>query len=522
MSSPQYCENCRLWFGGPEDLNQHIIEHEVSESQAEITQSVWFERGWTLQELLAPAKVVFYDRTWREIGTKHQLCAAIEKRTRIPREALIDEFRKIAANYCIAEKMRWSAGRRTTRLEDRAYSLMGIFNVSMPLLYGEGERAFQRLQEELIKISKDSSIFAWTRHIPDMLQLESSRSTGRGTSHGMLADSPDSFIGADLKGFWPAVRQFSFSKEGIEGGFALFRHKFEVSIAVLGHFGAFDLERRLPAKIFVMYLVRVAKDGYRRISIKGEPYAIFNQIMSRDAWNDLGLTSIRILPAPVIDYSLTDSSDLNSAGARSNLRRCYLGTEELDLLIFPGRIINVGTWIVPIPGSFSPPSIPLEFSTDHYMQINKSYGFSLQCVVLHRFGVGSHVLLFGYDLHGYPTLWFADVQYLEHPEGGSIFVIEQGVRVDTGLAGLEDEPEDAHMLEKFCQPGVARKEEGLSDHVEISILGNQAQVTFLANDNGHRVLFSHKDRQLMRRLPLKWVSLKPTGVLMRKNSLATF
>jgi hypothetical protein len=64
-------------------------------------------------------------------------------------------------DVCVARKMSWAASRKTTRIEDQAYSLIGIFNINMPLLYGEGPKAFQRLQEEIIKSSNDQSILAW-------------------------------------------------------------------------------------------------------------------------------------------------------------------------------------------------------------------------------------------------------------------------------------------------------------------------------------------------------------------------
>jgi hypothetical protein len=64
-------------------------------------------------------------------------------------------------NTSIATKMSWAAGRKTTREEDCAYSLLGLFNVNMPLIYGEGRRAFQRLQKELMQSHNDESIFAW-------------------------------------------------------------------------------------------------------------------------------------------------------------------------------------------------------------------------------------------------------------------------------------------------------------------------------------------------------------------------
>jgi len=85
--------------------------------------------------------------------------------------------------------MSWAAGRKTTRPEDRAYSLMGIFNVHMPIIYGEGERkAFFRLQLEIMRLSHDQSIFAWIRP------------RGDGTGAWPLASSPDHFAkSSDIK-----------------------------------------------------------------------------------------------------------------------------------------------------------------------------------------------------------------------------------------------------------------------------------------------------------------------------------
>ncbi|KAH7350587.1 heterokaryon incompatibility protein-domain-containing protein [Rhexocercosporidium sp. MPI-PUGE-AT-0058] len=119
--------------------------------------SAWFTRGWTLQELLAPETVVFFDRYWRDIGTKSTLEDLISQITRI---------RDIFAwqECCVAEKMSWASRRGTTRVEDEAYCLMGIFDVNMPLLYGEGKKAFQRLQLEILNSSDDDSLFCWEDH----------------------------------------------------------------------------------------------------------------------------------------------------------------------------------------------------------------------------------------------------------------------------------------------------------------------------------------------------------------------
>ncbi|PIL28679.1 hypothetical protein GSI_08723 [Ganoderma sinense ZZ0214-1] len=122
--------------------------------------SRWFTRGWTLQELIAPFRLVFLARDWTMIGSKDSLVDLITEITRIDCEALLhveplDEF-------SIAQRFSWAAERETTRVEDRAYSLLGILDINMPTLYGEGERAFRRLQEEIIRRIPDQSLFAWT------------------------------------------------------------------------------------------------------------------------------------------------------------------------------------------------------------------------------------------------------------------------------------------------------------------------------------------------------------------------
>ncbi|KAK7462928.1 hypothetical protein VKT23_007508 [Stygiomarasmius scandens] len=121
--------------------------------------SRWFTRGWTLQELVAPLRVVFLDRDWSEIGTKWSLRDVLSAITSIPTQVLVDGRTE---HISIACKMSWAAWRQTTRQEDKAYCLMGIFGVSMAPIYGEGlAKAFMRLQQEIIKYSDDRSIFAW-------------------------------------------------------------------------------------------------------------------------------------------------------------------------------------------------------------------------------------------------------------------------------------------------------------------------------------------------------------------------
>ncbi|KIW67315.1 hypothetical protein PV04_06579 [Phialophora macrospora] len=146
--------------------------------------SRWFERGWTLQELIAPMHVVFFDRDWVEIGTKASLLEDLVEITGIPPEALMDP--PSIRRSCIAERMSWASKRQTTRVEDMAYSLLGIFGVNMPLLYGEGAKAFHRLQRQILAESNDHSIFAWTVPNPPNSSPE---------FHGIsvLAESPAMF-----------------------------------------------------------------------------------------------------------------------------------------------------------------------------------------------------------------------------------------------------------------------------------------------------------------------------------------
>jgi hypothetical protein len=111
--------------------------------------SRWFERGWTLQELLAPSSVEFFSRERRKLGDKKSLRQEIFKITGIADSALQGAH---LSQFSVDERLSWIDHRQTKLEEDKAYSLLGIFDVSMPLIYGEGrEKAFKRLREEINK-----------------------------------------------------------------------------------------------------------------------------------------------------------------------------------------------------------------------------------------------------------------------------------------------------------------------------------------------------------------------------------
>ena len=134
------------------------------DSATDLETSDWFNRGWTLQEMLAPSEVLFFDRRWNFIGTRSELSGRLSSRTGIS-EALLRHQKPLGA-FSVAQIMSWAAGRRTSRWEDEAYSLLGLFNVHIPLLYGEGSDAFQRLQEAILAKGDDNSLFAWETLAP--------------------------------------------------------------------------------------------------------------------------------------------------------------------------------------------------------------------------------------------------------------------------------------------------------------------------------------------------------------------
>lgn len=159
-----------------------------------LDKSRWFTRGWTLQELIAPRLMRFYAADWSDLGSKLDLQNQLEEITGIDRIILsTGNFDSI----CVAKRMSWAAKRQTTRMEDVAYSLLGIFNVNMPLLYGEGKRSFIRLQEEIIKTSDDQTLFAWglPQNFEHFLNWDCKNPMSNTKQlRGMLAESPSEFI----------------------------------------------------------------------------------------------------------------------------------------------------------------------------------------------------------------------------------------------------------------------------------------------------------------------------------------
>lgn len=147
-------QNATICYAYLDDVYRDAGEEQLRECR-------WFTRGWTLQELIAPKEVYFYNGHWDSIGTKSILKPLISSVTGIDEKYLIPNGTKLLESASISEKMSWAAHRKTARIEDEAYCLMGLFDVNMPLLYGEGEKAFIRLQEEIVRYTGDQTILSW-------------------------------------------------------------------------------------------------------------------------------------------------------------------------------------------------------------------------------------------------------------------------------------------------------------------------------------------------------------------------
>ncbi|KAL7800879.1 heterokaryon incompatibility domain-containing protein [Trichoderma afarasin] len=144
--------------------------------------SRWFTRGWTLQELIAPERLEFYNRSWEKIAEKTAIAKELAVITGI--DAFVLDGSAPLQQVSVGRRLSWAANRETTREEDLAYCLFGLFDVNMPLIYGEGEKAFLRLQEHILQQSDDHTIFAWRA---------ATSSIDADMPHGLFAKSPRDF-----------------------------------------------------------------------------------------------------------------------------------------------------------------------------------------------------------------------------------------------------------------------------------------------------------------------------------------
>ncbi|KAK3905972.1 HET-domain-containing protein [Staphylotrichum tortipilum] len=230
-------------------------------TEAELGRCRWFTRGWTLQELIAPDEIQFYDRGWNDRGTKEALQDALSHITGIGKDVLLGRNLSRLGSIPVAERMSWASRRRTTRQEDMAYCLLGIFDVNMPMIYGEGTKAFIRLQEEIIKRTNDLSILAWD-----------SRGRSRaGRYCGVLSESPAEFAHVP-RGLSTSTRSFTTEFAVTNSGLRITTELWVSSNPTafnrshLGYFLCLSDDRKPP---FVgIHLKKFDRDHFVRISDK--------------------------------------------------------------------------------------------------------------------------------------------------------------------------------------------------------------------------------------------------------------
>ena len=138
---------CYVYLSDVSKTEQNQTGLAIQPWEAAFRTSRWFTRGWTLQELIAPRSVEFFSLEGNRLGDKKSLEQQIHEVTGVPIRALQGET---LLDFSIAERMSWAEKRETKRGEDMAYSLLGIFDVHIPLIYGEGrENALRRLRGEI-------------------------------------------------------------------------------------------------------------------------------------------------------------------------------------------------------------------------------------------------------------------------------------------------------------------------------------------------------------------------------------
>lgn len=263
----QHAEACFAYLGDVSDVS-------------ELAQSDWFTRGWTLQELIAPRDVVFRSRNWDWVGTRDGLREEIAAITGID-QALLNKEKGLDW-YSNAQIMSWAAKRITSRLEDEAYCLLGLFGVNMPLLYGEGGDAFRRLQEVIMTKMEDNSLFLWGDEAP-----EHSDQIGHSS---ILASSPHKFEGCnDIgRGFSSQRILFEVTNQGVmvslhrsydRDGLDTLVHLAEEHQLHRGHVIDFPLGLTIPL------------GSYRRRASGDNPSYFLQLILESGRWRRIGVFS---------------------------------------------------------------------------------------------------------------------------------------------------------------------------------------------------------------------------------------
>ncbi|KAK6860604.1 hypothetical protein PG995_004240 [Apiospora arundinis] len=277
----------------------------------------WFTRGWTLQELLAPPYLVFVDQSWRRIGTRESWSTEIRKASRIEARHLTHFTPTDFTSCSIAMRLSWASRRNTTVEEDESYSLLGLFGISLPLIYGEGKwRAFNRLQNELIKVYNDDSIFAWKFDRLSMRRLTGSKQAAHGQGIGILAPSIREYWDASYIEAFPFYgSSFSMTNKGLKFNTKRWRHKDDLSRCIIRLNCGLDPNNRLAIPL------EHVDDTYDRV----QPDIIYDQSTIRpDQWEE--------------DFSNVPDLSKRPAVIRASNYSDFITTSSIFSLEYPDQI----------------------------------------------------------------------------------------------------------------------------------------------------------------------------------------
>jgi len=300
------------WYGRSGACFVYLSDLKAKDPKAENTldtldgleNCLWFSRGWTLQELIAPEEIIFFDESWMARGTKTELVERLSHITGIGKDILL--HRQPLSAVSVAQKMSWAAGRKTTRIEDVAYCLLGIFGVHLSFVYGEEHRAFRRLQEAIILSVPDLSLFAWQLELPPSesgsagaLQFGSISTKQSREYCGLFAKSP-----AEFKQCRSYIMRKPFSRHELLPLNGSIMAKMQVLIETVPMEGGYRY--LLPLDCFpesepdVTLCVRIRKYGCNEFVRQG-PYCLAK--FNRPLLNPIVTTSRYLLPQMPVQES---------------------------------------------------------------------------------------------------------------------------------------------------------------------------------------------------------------------------
>ncbi|KAI0753630.1 heterokaryon incompatibility protein-domain-containing protein [Fomes fomentarius] len=339
----------------------------------EFKKSKWHTRGWTLQELIAPKLVTFVSNSWTCIGNKSHNAQLVEEATGVPVDVLLDPEQ--IKQFSIAQRMSWAARRVTTREEDEAYCLLGIFDINMPTLYGEGRKAFRRLQEEIMRQSPDTTLFAWGHRCTwEDLIYHRAEDVAEAPDHHLFATSPSLFHDCSQIRFVDPAKSLteSFSDTDKHDGYITFASTphgvstviptLEHQQQLLGHLG-WVIDRR-----FLFLLLQplpseniLSKDKLYRVG--GIP---LQSVVYRVGDGPLTVRNAILIDFPRVICAPTEVNDsMLQKSASATWRRVYLADEHViatmkttDTSVFESKI--------PVPELVHRPRSPFHLDPRHF------------------------------------------------------------------------------------------------------------------------------------------------------------